>query len=257
MIVYRHARLRGLELWNGVAGHATLYQLRESKRDYFGGLRDFLLRLHRGGAESADPCDTLDLARAAGFRRLVLCGGEAGHPLLVQAMGETSLPFAVEIGETGPYAASAGAQNIFDEMRWRSGVALDLGQSRLKVISRSCRHVLPRDAAALPFGARSLDPEVAIGRLRAMIRAGLDRIDGPDGVVLGLPVALDNAGIARPATYPGLFGPVEPIFAELFPMPWVVANDAVLTARGYPPRGGEKTLVVTLGFGIGGALWEP
>jgi predicted NBD/HSP70 family sugar kinase len=49
---------------------------------------------------------------------------------------------------------------------------------------------------------------------------------------------------------------VEPIFSELFDCPWVVLNDAVLAAVGFPPKAREKTLVVTLGFGIGGALWE-
>jgi predicted NBD/HSP70 family sugar kinase len=48
---------------------------------------------------------------------------------------------------------------------------------------------------------------------------------------------------------------VQPIFAGLFACPCVVLNDAVLAGVGFPPKAGEKTLVVTLGFGIGGALW--
>jgi hypothetical protein len=49
---------------------------------------------------------------------------------------------------------------------------------------------------------------------------------------------------------------VEPIFSSLFSAPWVVLNDAVLAALGFPPKRPEKTLVLTLGFGVGGALWE-
>jgi predicted NBD/HSP70 family sugar kinase len=75
-------------------------------------------------------------------------------------------------------------------------------------------------------------------------------------VVLALPVALDSVGLAQPSTYPGLYGPVEPLFSELFECPWVVVNDAVLAAVGFRPETREKTLVVTLGFGLGGALWH-
>ena len=64
-----------------------------------------------------------------------------------------------------------------------------------------------------------------------------------------------DAALAASATYPGLFGPVEPIFAELFDCPWIVMNDAVLAAVGFEPEESGKTLIVTLGFGFGGAVW--
>jgi predicted NBD/HSP70 family sugar kinase len=69
------------------------------------------------------------------------------------------------------------------------------------------------------------------------LQQGLDCAGEFDGVVLALPVALDDCGVAQSATYPGLFGPVEAIFADLFSTPWVVINDAVLAA-------------------VGGAVWE-
>ncbi len=256
LIVYRHPGLSGIELWHGLVGHATLYQLRDSKREYFEGLREFLVRLHGGRAESSDAPDSADLDRAAGFRWVVFCGGDAGHPLLAQALRSAPLPFEFELADSGPYAARAGARCVFDEMRWNNGVAFDLGQSRLKVISEHDQRVIPRDSAALPFGAYALDPARGIDQLRSMIHTELERFDRPDGVVLGLPVALDEQGSGRPATYPGLFGPVEPLFAGLFETPWIVVNDAVLAARGFPPPNSGKTLVVTLGFGIGGALWD-
>jgi predicted NBD/HSP70 family sugar kinase len=35
-----------------------------------------------------------------------------------------------------------------------------------------------------------------------------------------------------------------------------VLNDAVLAAAGFPPAKHEKTVMITMGFGLGGALWE-
>lgn len=257
MIVYREPGLRGLELWRGISRGVTLFQLRERKHEYFPGLREFLVRLHRGDAAAGDGEETAALARAAGFARAVLCGGEALHPLVEPIFCAVSLPFAVQIDRSGPCVARRGAMRIFGAMGWQRGAALDLGQLQLKVMTAEESWQVPRDVAALPFGAHEIDAALARERVRWLLREGLRRLpERPDGVVLGLPVALDACGMAQPATYPGLFGPVEPILDELFDCPWVVLNDAVLAALGFPPKTGEKVLVVTLGFGVGGALWE-
>jgi hypothetical protein len=50
VIVYQHPGLRGLELWQGLAGRATLYQLRDEKTLYFKALSGFLEDLHQGVA---------------------------------------------------------------------------------------------------------------------------------------------------------------------------------------------------------------
>ncbi len=257
MIVYNAPGLRGLELWRGISRGATLFQLRERKQEYFHGLREFLIRLYHGDATAGDERETEALRIAAGFARAVFCGGEALHPLLERTLGPESLPFAIEIDAGGLYAARRGALRIFESMGWRSGVALDLGQSQLKVMTLGGNASVRRDTTLLPFGAGAIDAELGRQRLRDLIQEGLSAVAGcPDGIVLSLPVALDREGVAEPATYPGLFGPVEPIFSSLFSVPWVVLNDAVLAALGFPPSRSEKTLVVTLGFGVGGALWE-
>jgi len=257
VIPYEVPGLSGLELWDGLSRGASLYRLRESKRDYFEALRDFLLRLHAGTASTEDAHDTENLARAARFERVLFCGGEALHPLLEGILADTPLPFCFEIDRIGEFAARRGALRIFREMGWRRGVALDLGQTQLKVITASACRMIARDPHLLPVGFDSLDPAAGLARLRDLLRQGLSNAESPmDGVVLALPVALDQNGSARPATYPGLSGPVEPLFADLFRTPWVVLNDAVLAAAGFPPAKHEKTVVITMGFGLGGALWE-
>jgi len=251
VILYQRAGLSGIELWRGISRGATLFQLRDDKPRYFSALREFLVQLHIGEARSED-----ELVGAKGFSHLVLCGGEAGHPALERAMVADGLPFSVCIDASGAYAARQGALRIFRAMGWEHGVALDLGQLHLKVVTADRNVILARDEERLPFGAHAIDAESGRAEIRQMIRNGLAAVPYPDGVVLGLPVAIDAVGVAAPATYPGLFGPVEPIFAELFNCPWVVMNDAVLAAVGFEPEEPGKTLIVTLGFGIGGALWE-
>ena len=258
MILYEVPRLCGLEIWHGISRGSSLYRLRENRPEYFEALRDFLIRLHHGDAVTGDAEDTGALAKAAGFERAVLCGGDALDPMLEPVLCREPALFAVDIDTSGQFAAKSGAFEIFSAMRWQRGVALDLGQMHLKVMTARGDCSLPRALPRLPFGADALEAEVGRERLRALISEGLNRGAAllgspPDGVVLGLPVALDRDGVARPASYPGLFGPVDQIFS--FEIPSVVLNDAVLAALGFRPKNGEKTLVVTLGFGIGAALW--
>lgn len=257
MILFDEPRLIPLEVWHGLARCTTLFDLRDNKPEYFAGLREFLVNLHHGQALTASEPDTLHLQQARGFQRVIVCGGEASHPALAAALLE--LPFQVEIADTGPYAGKRGAIRIFSQQQWQRGVALDLGQTQLKIMTERHDCCLRRDLDQLPFGPDALDQHVAHQRLRDFLRQGMTEATGaaPDGVVLALPVALNAKGDAIASTYPGLYGPVEPLFAELFPtMPWVVLNDAVLAAFGFPPCAGEKTLVITLGFGVGGALWS-
>ena len=257
MIVYEEPGLCSLELWRGVAEGASLYQLRHRKAEYFRGLREFLLRLHAGQAGVDDARETEALRQAAGFARVIVSGGEALHPALEPVLCAPALPFDVRIDRGGMYAGKPGAVRIFQSMQWRHGVALDLGQLQLKVMTPARNCCLPRDESLLPFGAQALDSTIGRERLRAFLQQGLSRVaEPPDGIALALPVALNRDGVAQPSTYPGLFGPVEPIFSGLFDCPWVVLNDAVLAALGFQPEARKKTLVVTLGFGIGGALWD-
>lgn len=244
MLAYQYPGLRGLEIWQGVARHSTLDQLRHDKPAYFAGLDEFLAQLHGGRAQTAggDP-----LAIAGGFERLLLAGGDA-------AEAAAALRWPAELAAPGPFALRAGAEAIWEEQGWRNPIAIDLGQTRLKILTRYGSRAVERDESYLPFGREALPESKGRARLRDWLRAQLP--DDFDGVLLALPNAIHGDGTAESSTYPGVFGPVAPIFEDLFgAAPVVYGNDAILTARGYPPRTGQKTLLITLGFGIGAALW--
>jgi len=223
---------------------------------YFDALCRFLLDIHAGTAVTRDPSDTQALRRAARFAHVVLSGGDASSPPLVSVLSAQALPFTWEVDDSGPFAARRGALRIFTRKGWHEGVALDLGQTSLKIITPTGCRIIPRDWDRLPLGAGALDSDTGRVRLRQFFHDALEPHAGTDGVALGLPVALDSAGLARPATYPGLSGAVISWLADLFPPDSVALNDAVLAAGGFPPPAGQKRLVLTLGFGIGGALWD-
>lgn len=256
MILYGEPGLTGLELWRGISRKASLHDLHHAKHLYFPALRDFLVALHQGTAQSPDDRETERMWAAKGFERVLLAGGEASHPLAASAMAAVPLPFEYEIHHSGPFAGLRGARRILAQQGWPSGVALDLGQTQLKIMTASgdCR-LIPRDTSQLPFGADSLDATTARTRLRELLAGALGNT-APEGVVLGLPVEITTEGVARPSTYPGLFGPLESVFEGLFRCPWIAVNDAVLAAAGFRPESKEKRLIVTLGFGVGGALWD-
>jgi len=256
MTLYEEPGLAGLELWHGIVDGQCLADMPSAAPAYFGTVCRFLLDIHSGTAVTQDPSDTQALRRATQFAHVVLSGGDASSHLLASALSEHALPFTWEVDDSGPFAARRGALRIFTRMGWRDGVALDLGQTSLKIITRNGCRVIPRDWDRLPLGAGALDSGTGRTRLRQFLRVALEPHAGADGVALGLPVALDSAGLARPATYPGLSGTVIAWLADLFPPGSVALNDAVLAAAGFPPPAGQKRLVLTLGFGIGGALWD-
>lgn len=236
MTVYQHPGLTGLEIWHGLARHTTLYQLRDDKPAYYAGLAEFLRRLHAGTAANADG---EPLRHAAGFTELWIAGGEAA-----------ALDFPHHLLPPDPFCARRGAEAIWAERGWRRPVAIDLGQTQLKLMTPSASLVFPR---RLPYGRGALPEAEGREQLRAYVAEALAAAGPYDGVVLGLPNRISAEGVAESSTYPGLYGPVEEVFGQ---MDWIVVNDAVLTARGYAPPKGTKRLVITMGFGVGAALWH-
>ncbi len=174
-----------------------------------------------------------EVVTRGGFERVVFCGGRSRDPLVKEIFPEAMY----EVDGAGVFAARGGVRRVAEELGWARFLGVDVGQTQWKICRAREERVAPR-------------VEDWRGVLRAVIREAK-----AEGVVLGLPVEIDDADVARPSTYEGMSGPVAEIFAG-FEGPMVVMNDAVLAALGYAPREGERLLVVTLGYGAGAALWE-
>lgn len=141
------------------------------------------------------------------------------------------------------------------------GMVVDLGQSRLKVWSGGRRWSLPREFEKIPISGRPVD-----GRGRAalveFVADALREAAGPavEAIVFALPCEISADAEIGTCSYPWAAGeqivPEMLAAAGLAGVPTRVLNDAELAAIGVAEdcTMSGVTLVLTLGFGVGGAL---
>jgi hypothetical protein len=192
-------------------------------------------------------------AACRGIERVVLVGGAAGEVVWRSRIPGERAAEAERCAERGGHAilARAGAR----------GLVVDLGQSRLK-ISGARRRVYARDFERIPMSGRPIE---GTGRaeLVAFVAAALREAAedaAPEAIVLALPCEIADDGALGTCSYP--WGVGDPIVAEILAAAGLAAaptwllNDAELAAVGVAEDGPrrETTLVLTLGFGVGGAL---
>jgi hypothetical protein len=148
---------------------------------------------------------------------------------------------------------------------------IDLGQSRLKLFVGGRRFELERPWDRLPLrGSVHVEPASARAILRQWVGRALSDATArtgaqPDAVVFALPCELADAPVPGPSSYPGLRGDAALVPDVLAAAGWararvLVLNDAELAAVAAkldPRTRGTLTLVLTLGFGVGGALRLP
>ncbi len=179
----------------------------------------------------------------------------------------------VVVDPDGRFAGHRGGLALLAELGHERGVIVDVGQTGIKLSLGGRRLVVERDIRALPFefidpsGAPPRASNTRLQTAAAFIGGAIaELVRAPEGpplaLVLALPCPLDDACVPGPCTYgwEGEARLVEAIlekcrqnFREV-----VVLNDAELvaeTARLARPR--ERLLVLTLGFGPGGALLTP
>lgn len=239
-----------VELWDLVVDGAPLYA---AARDatYGRTLARAVEALLDGEAacESATPlppeCRRID--------RVVLAGGASGHVRWTSSrVPAVFAPEPERCAERGGHALLAGAP----------GLVVDLGQSFLKILASDGRRwSFPRDLAAIPISTRPID---GTGReaLIAFVAAGLRAAAGAgcERIVMALPCEISPDGALGTCSYPWRAGePIVEAFldaAGLGGVPTLLVNDAELAAIGVAEDGVAPgvTLVLTLGFGVGGAL---
>ena len=149
------------------------------------------------------------------------------------------------------------------------GPIVDVGQLQIKILSMGQKKVYPRNMNLLPM-ADSVNPEqfsnytIALAHFIAeSIMDSCPIMTNVSGLILALPCAIDEMSRLSGCSYPGL-ATDAPLLVELASflgkkdLPIVLLNDAELAAYSavrmpQVPRPG-KTLVLTLGFGVGGAV---
>jgi hypothetical protein len=203
-------------------------------------------------------------ARVRDVRAVWLAGGRARS---LDARGlTTALDLPVYIAQAPTTVAERGARVLVPEATLLA--VIDLGQSRLKLSVGGRRFAFARPWDRLPLcgGPADREPARARAALRVWVSDALAQArTRPDAVVFALPCELPDTPIPGSSSYAGLQGDAGFVPDVLAAAGWaprcvLVLNDAELAAvaAGLDPRThGTLTLVLTLGFGVGGALKAP
>lgn len=250
MNVFSNDNILPLEIWHGQTAKGPLFQCAPDERARLAA--EFIREIHKGSALTLNERDTGELVLAQGFTRLCLCGGGARD---VYRELQSDKEFSVEIYK------EPTALESYD-------LTVDWGQSRIKIFHREGVMSIERDKVRFPVRCswESRDSEkVDLSSSRKNISQFFVEIlsQFPDtrSLALALPVRICPQDIfAEPSTYEGLEGSLLDVFEsalleKLSLEKFTVMNDAVFSALNVPPRG-EKTLVVTVGYGVGAALWK-
>jgi hypothetical protein len=249
-----------LEIWDLEVRGDTLFAAR-GKDDFADRLAEGVAAIQRGDARTRsritlpDACRELDTIFAGG-------GGITSE--IAAALGAIGLAF--HLGDT--FAGEAGGLDLLEAAGARSGLVVDVGQSAIKISAREGRRRIRRDFDRLPLTPPLGDQGDPRDPFRDFVadgvRAAMRDFGEADAIVLALPAELDDDGRPEGSSYPGLQGDRD-VATEVLKRAGIpgarviLLNDAELAAlsakRAVPA--GATALVVTIGFGIGGALLLP
>ncbi len=242
----RPIHVRPLEIWNApVAGRPLCdWQLREEFPEALAELVQRLRHEHR-------------------FTRVHLLGGGALRPGLASLLGAT-----VSTDPTFAAARAGSAQGI---------ACADVGQTAIKLVAGESTFTRARDLSRAPLiNAPTRTPNAdatilnarestlnflaeSLAPLAPLLSSSAMRPDAC--LLLALPCELDDACNLSSCTYAWNPGDLAALLraAGLAHERVLVLNDAELAALAVgsdPQTQTERTLVLTLGFGVGAALWR-
>lgn len=253
----RDARVEPVEIWDTLVRGASLFAWQKEKRELPRAVAE-AVRLLQGGSASFENGNQLPRPRAQSFSRCYLTGGGADLPAVARALEAEGFPcrIAHEPAFPGVIGAArlAGAEVL----------GVDVGQTAIKAWQGTRRARVLRDWTALPlFEAvpplatqRGCQDEL-IRMMVASVRELGPCAKGP--VVVAVPAHVSWDGALGGCTY--AFPPnnheLIPRFlaeAELREREVLLLNDAELAGHSALPDSQGAELVLTFGFGIGGAV---
>ncbi len=199
---------------------------------------------------ASPPAAFTPLARAAASRiaHVHLIGGAVDDAIC----GAFDLPTS---STRDPFAAARAGTTLLP-----GAACADIGQSSLKLVDGARARSIPRDRVHAPPRDSIPDPWrrelVRTGTIR-WLASLLGELSAPQ-VVVGLPCELTGEGIPRSCSYCWLDPDPElvPELEHASGKTLAILNDAELAAAAAAPDVPDDvvTLVLTIGFGVGGAL---
>lgn len=215
--------IRPLEIWDAKVAGRPLFEWQSS--DEFPSALEVLVD---------------QLRREHRFARVHLLGGGALAPGLAQRL-----------------SASVAADPVFSAARAGGalyGACADVGQTAIKVVAAGAAMLCARDHEQAPLhGARE--------STLAFLARSLAPLRSSRSYLLALPCALGDGPALSECTYAWQPGDLPGLLraARLDPAGAWLVNDAELAALSWahdPRAAPERTLVLTIGFGVGAALWR-
>ena len=258
----RPTGVTGLELWDLWVGDRILWDCMAGPG--FGAvLRTAVEALQKGVGATRSEGEIPSWV--AGFTTLYLTGG--GAPPVAESLEQG--PWKLSMGRHTEHPTGQGGEALLKEHGLR-GWVVDLGQSALKIAGEGKYQRWERDLEKLPLRSDAAGEDAQAQRTalrefmsRALIDFGKDLPELPTGVVVALPSRLDDAGLPEGSSYIGMSGDQGLIPDVLQPAGLsnaqaLLLNDAELEAVSARTEGltSGKTLVLTLGFGVGAAILE-
>ena len=220
-------------------------------------------KLRRGEGETRSEGPVPDVIK--GFDSLFVSGGRSQEPPVLAALRELDLP--VCFSRTPDHPGSVPGLRLLGG--FGAGWLCDLGQSAFKICAASQSMKFGRDLQRMPIRVEVSMESIPLQRqqlrdwLSESLRIFSIRAGVPEVILFALPSRLDDAAVPETSSYIGMAGDDRLIpdaikAAGLNPRRVLVMNDAELAALDglcEPElQGRAKTLVITLGFGLGAAL---
>ena len=247
---YRPPGVRPLEVWDAVIDGVPLYLRPDAELP--AAIVELVVQLRAGTARRLRPNTVLPRLI---IERVLLGGGgatEATRAALTAANMEATIhPDPVWIGEAGGRVLVGG------------GAVLEVGQTSVKYSDREGRVRVARPLATVPLESesRALDPALLRAQtLRFFAEAARGR-PRPGQLVLAMPCEIEDDLRVAGCSYPWTDGDPHLIrdllaLADFAAVPTLVLNDAELAAIAAQRCCGPRTLVLTLGLGLGGAYLD-
>ncbi len=253
-----------LELWDLYVGDKILWEVMGDAR-FPQILRDVLLRLRFGEGNTRSEGRVPQTIRS--FDAAFISGGGAQSDILRAEL--TQVPFPVFFSDEGSFSGERGGLDLLRAMGC-FGYVIDLGQSQLKISGAGKRWTFPRNFHLMPIrdDVGTSDYPAQRQHLRHFLAETIQLCVNatairPQAFVFALPSRLDNNGVPEGSSYAGMEGDDRLVtdvlsMMRLSAVPVLLVNDAelaALSALSDPRISLEKrTLVLTLGFGVGAAL---
>ncbi len=228
-----------LEIWDVLIDGKTLWEWQEHA-DYIQKLELGLEAIKTGSAHTKSKGKVL--RKAKDFEKVFFTGGRSRNKKLRGVFS------AAQFSENSIFEASEAAL-----ARWPDALVIDVGQTQIKISYGEKRETFARDYDLLPVGKHSKK-----GSLLDYIKQSLPSIQ-PEHIILALPcyihddLTLGGSSYAEMKQNPTLLHDLTLTYPTA---KWQVINDAELATLCVNDCR-EKTLVLTLGFGIGGCIVEP